>query len=293
MTLAYHRPRDAAEALALLSATGSPGSGRPAPTRLPLAGGTQLNAAESRDLDFEAVDLVSILPRGLSRKGGNLAIGAGTSFQELVDSPETPPALRRAAAGMRDRNIRNRATLGGNIGADKACSSLLPVLLVLDAELLLLDGRHIGLGEWLELPPGAGGRCVIASVNIALDDRLRVAYARWSRVAADLAILGAAAAYRIDGGRIRGLRLALGGVAAHARRHPSLEAAFEGAPLPPRADIEARVSGLDGDGRPFVSPRDDARGSADFKRARIASLVSEVLLGASAPGGAVTTEARK
>ncbi|HUX36819.1 MAG TPA: FAD binding domain-containing protein [Rectinemataceae bacterium] len=293
MTLAYHRPRDAAEALALLAATEGRGSDRPSAMRLPLAGGTQLNSAESRNLDFEAVDLSALLPRGVSRSEGGIAIGAGTSFQELVDSPETPSALRAAAAGMRDRNIRNRATIGGNLGADKACSSLVPVLLAFDADLLLLDGRRLSLEKWLDLPPGPAGRNVITSLNIAIDNKIRVAYARWSRVAADLAILGAAAAYRIEGDRIRGLRLVLGGVSAHARRHGTLEAAFEGSPLPPRADIEALVSGLDGHGRPFVSPRDDARGSAVFKRSRISSLVAEVLLGALAADGTQSTEARR
>ena len=270
MTTAFHRPRDAAEALALLEGTG----------RLPLGGGTQLNSSESRSLRYEAVALEGLLPRGIGRAGTALSIGASTTFQDILDSKEAPFALKEAARGMADRNIRNRATVGGNLGADKSCSSLVPALLALDARLTLLDGRSLRLEKWLELAPGRQGRSVIASVVLEPRKGLRAGYARWSRVACDIAILGAAAAFFDQDGIVRGLRLALGGVAAHARRFPALEAAFEGKVLPTREGIEGLVSGGDPSGHPYVSPIDDLRASAAFKRSRIASLVADAFANA-------------
>jgi len=260
------RPRDGAEALALL---------RSEPGALALAGGTQLLSAEFRDRPFVAVALAGFLDTAITTAAdAGLHLGAGASFQDLLDSPLVPELLRRAAAGMATRNVRNRATLGGNLGADKSCSSLIPPLLCLDARLLLLDGRSLSLGDWLALEAGSGGRPLIASIDIAAPSSLLGGYARWARVSCDLSVLSAAASYRLEGGRVRGLTLVLGGMGAHARRFPALEALFEGKALPGREAIEALVA-------PRLSPISDQRGSADFKRLRMAGLVSEALLEAA------------
>lgn len=273
MTTAFHRPRDAAEALTLLAE-------KAAAPRLPLAGGTQLNSLESRNLAYEAVALEELLPRGVAREGATIVMGAACTFQEILDAPHAPAILKSAARGMVDRNIRNRATVGGNLGADKSCSSLVPVLLAVDAGLELLDGRRLRLEDWLALPAGPGGRGVISRVLVELRKDSMAGYARWARVSCDLSVLGAAASFRLDGGRVRGLRLVLGGVAPHARRAATLEAAFEGRPLPSRDAIEAMVAGAAPSGSPHLSPIDDERGSAAFKRSRIAALVAEALLDA-------------
>ena len=278
MTIAFHRPRDAAEALALLR-EGGKGPGGRAP-RLPLGGGTQLNSSETRGYAFEAVTLEGIVPKGVEKTDAGIEIGAGTTFQQLLESPNSYAVLKDAARGMADRNIRNRATVGGNLGADKSCASLIPVFLALDAGLSLLDGRTMSLEAWLELPPGPEGRGVVTGVSLEIRTDALCGYARWSRVSCDLAVLGASAAYRLEGGRIRGLRLVLGGVAPHARRYPALEAALEGSPLPSREEIEAVVGGTDPKGKPFVSPIDDARAGAAFKKVRIAQLVADAVVGA-------------
>ncbi|MDA8410041.1 MAG: FAD binding domain-containing protein [Treponema sp.] len=294
MTVAFHKPRDAAEALALLSgvdeapgaddadrakgADGKGAGGIKSARRLPLAGGTQLNSSESRNLAVEAVALDGLVPKSVERQGSATIIGAMTTFQELIDSPMVPPILAAAARGMVDRNIRNRATVGGNLGADKSCSSLIPVLLALDVDLLLLDGRRVRLEDWLELPSEPKGRGIISKISMGGREGWLSGYARWSRVSADLSVLGAAAAYRLERNTVRDLRLVLGGVAAHARRFPALEAAFEGLPLPDRSAIEALVVGHDGSGASYFSTIDDARGSAAFKSFRMAVLIADAIL---------------
>lgn len=265
MVTTFHRPKDAAEALSLLAG---------AADRLALAGGTQLLSSESRSLGFSAVAVSAILPGGIDRLATGLSIGAAATFQQLVDYPSLPGALRKAALGMVDRNIRNRATVGGNLGADKSCSSLIPILLALDASLELLDGRILGLQEWLGLPPGPMGRGTISRILAPLHEGTKAGYARWSRVSCDIAVLGAALAFRLEGGLVKGLRLVLGGVSAHSRRFPAIEALFEGRILPEGDAIEAAVA-------PLLSPIDDVRGSAQFKRSRISSLVAEAFLEAS------------
>ena len=278
MTVGFHKPRDSAEALALLSDAEGGGAKPGAPRKLALGGGTQLNSPESRELLVEAVALEGLVPRNIERKGSSTIIGAMTTFQELIDSPQLPAILVAAARGMVDRNIRNRATIGGNLGADMSYSSLIPPLLALDADLQLLDGRKLRLENWLELSSEPKGRGVISKIIVSMKEGRVSGYARWSRVSSDLSVLGVAAAYRLEKGAIRGLRLVLSGIATHARRSPTIEAAFEGMPLPDRADIETLVAGVDASGKPYFSPLDDARGSAAFKGFRMAVLIADAIL---------------
>lgn len=98
-----------------------------------LAGGTYLLAGDGADKPESVVDLGAALPRGIERSGAFDSIGAGATFQEIAEA--SPPCLVEAALSMVNRNTRNRATIGGNLGADKSCSSLIPILLVLGSEI--------------------------------------------------------------------------------------------------------------------------------------------------------------
>lgn len=270
----FLKPRNAAEAQAIVS------SGRGI---LPLAGGTfLLSSGVPRKEVFDAVSLAGILPSGIVRSGEVLELGANATFQDILDSPAAPAVLKDAARGMADRNIRNRATSGGNAGADKSCASLVPVFLATDAAYVLADGSTIGAAAWQALPRERRG--IIASIRMAFPATRRFAYARWSRTSCDVSVLTACVSYEgrsapavasATAAPLSGLRVALGGVAPHARRFPAIEALFEGRPLPAREEIEALVA-------PLLSPVGDQRGSAAFKRARMAMLVADALWAADA-----------
>lgn len=271
MVRTFLKPRDAAEACAMLRAPGG---------ALPLAGGTFLLSGAYRDGEFDVISLAGILPAGIAhapdgvRHGDLVNIGANATFQDILDSPAAPEVLKAAARGMADRNIRNRATVGGNIGADKACSSLVPLFLALDAAYELADGKTLPAADWHAAPRGTGG--IVARVSFLLPRGARHGYARWSRTACDLALLGAAVSFTPDAtGAIRNARVALGGVAATARRFPAIEASFEGLRPDDRQRIEEIVAAA-------ISPIGDVRGSAEFKRARMAMLVADALALAAA-----------
>lgn len=235
-----------------------------------LAGGTQLLSSEFRDREFVAVDAGPLLPRGLERTAEGLTrIGAGAVFQDLADSPVPPPILRDAALGMANRNVRNAATVGGNLGAARSCSSLVPALLVLDARVRIHGAEETRpLADWLAEPSG-----IVTYVEIPAAPGLRAAYARWSRTACDLSVLTCAVSYVSDGGAVRNVRIACGGLDARSRCFPELERLFEGLPLPGRDEAAAAVA-------PALKPISDLRGSAAFKRLRAAELVAEALLAA-------------
>jgi probable selenate reductase FAD-binding subunit len=270
----YLRPSGLAEALA---------AKRAEPEAAYLAGGTFLLAGDGRDRPESLIDLGSALPRGVALEGSGpglaLSIGAGTSFQELAESRELPACLLEATLSMANRNTRNRATVGGNLAADKSCSSLIPILLALGAELELAspyspEPRRIGLESWLGSRDGLGAVSrnvdIVLRILVPIGSGKLAAYRRWNRVSCDLSVLSAAVAYTLEGGAVRSLRIALGGLGPKARRFAELEALFEGSPLPSREGIEARVA-------PLLRPLGDLRASAAFKRLRGAQLLADAL----------------
>jgi CO/xanthine dehydrogenase FAD-binding subunit len=204
-----------------------------------------------------------------------LVIGAGVTFQDLVDSPQVPAQLRAAALTMANRNTRNRATVGGNLGANKSCASLIPLLLACGATIRMITKQaarpvEIPLANWLAAPVPYS---IVLEVRMPMIANLLAASLRASRTACDLATATVAVTFRIQAGTLRGLRIAMGGFGSVARVWPELSSLFEGQPLAPKADIE-RLAG------PLLSAISDQRGSAAFKRLRGASLLADAMHGA-------------
>ena len=246
-----------------------------------LAGGTYLLAGDYREKPGAVIDVGPILPKGIELRGNELCVGAGATFQDLIDSglavsglgPSLGGALLKAAAlSMANRNVRNRATVGGNIGAAKSCSSLIPSLLALDARLSVAKAQDSGaeptpvpLASWLDSPEG-----LILEILIPVEKNRRGAFLRWARTACDLSLLAAAVSFEKEGERVLSPRIAMGGLSQRPRRFPELERLLEGSPLPPKKEIEALAL-------PHIAPLGDARGSAEFKRSRAAMLLADAL----------------
>ncbi|HWQ08933.1 MAG TPA: FAD binding domain-containing protein, partial [Holophaga sp.] len=172
--------------------------------------------------------------------------------------------FKAAALGMNNRNTRNRATFGGNLGVNKSCGSFLPLLLVLDADLETSEGK-VPAVSWLGRPMG-----LVLEASMPLEPGRGIAYRRWARTSCDLAVLTAAVSLTLKGQTIAGLRIAMGGLGPRARRFPELEALFEGRSLPAKEAIEAAAA-------PLFSPIDDLRASAAFKRLRAAALLADAI----------------
>jgi len=122
-----------------------------------LSGGTQINwapAQAGREIKgkpaIEKVILLQdLLPKEIQKEGTDLLIGAGVTLQELIDSPQVPGVLKKAAGYIASRNIRNMATLGGNIGANRPDSSLLPCLIALKADVIMADEGKISVETYI------------------------------------------------------------------------------------------------------------------------------------------------
>ena len=147
---AYERPSTLREAIALLLAGGA--------AARPLSGGTDL-IIRLRDRSIQADVVVDVkhvpeLAAGISRDGDRLVIGANTIMTDIA-ADETIrsrfTALAEAAIVVGSVQIRNRASLAGNICNASPAADTAPALLVYGAVVVVSgpDGtRRIPIDEW-------------------------------------------------------------------------------------------------------------------------------------------------
>jgi len=198
-----------------------------------LAGGTDLLTAlkERWETPGHVIDL-RCLP-GLDEitydPETGLTIGARVTVRGVETSPLVRghyPALAYAASTLASIQIRNLATVAGNICRASPSADMPPILLALDASVTLTGPsgeRIVSLDEFFTGP----GRTVMARNEILtairipphLDCCFGAAYIKHSpRQAMDLAMVGVAAAVTLESGWITCARVALGAVAPTPRR---------------------------------------------------------------------------
>jgi CO/xanthine dehydrogenase FAD-binding subunit len=118
------------------------------PEAMPIQGGTdvmvELNFDRSRPKAILNLNEVPEL-RGWSRENGWLRLGAGLTYSEAMAPPlrELLPALAEASRTVGSPQIRNRGTLGGNLGTSSPAGDALPPLLVYAAEVVLASTRGV------------------------------------------------------------------------------------------------------------------------------------------------------
>src|SRR4249919_3819852 len=130
------------------------------PDAVPIQGGTdvmvELNFDRRRPEILLNLNEVPEL-RGWSRENGTLWLGAGLTYTEAMSGPisEWFPALAEASRTVGSPQIRNRGTIGGNLGTASPAGDALPPLLVEEAEVELASvarSRRLPLTEFLVGP---------------------------------------------------------------------------------------------------------------------------------------------
>ena len=283
----YLRPSTLEEALDALLDAKSKGE-----KCIVLAGGTDL-LARMRRQPIECQTLLSLVDvlemKGIRSSGEYTEIGAGTSLHELENSPVIRakfPALSEAASLMAALQIRNRATVGGNLCNASPAADLAAPLIVLDAKLRLRckEGeRQIPCQEFFR---GPGLTCLhshelLTEVVIPQDRESREgrasSYIKFSpRSSVDIALVGAAAFVGADTqGVCREVCLALAGVAPLPFELKELRNILVGhrldAVLCEQIQMQEQIEKIVKSG---VWPITDIRGSSDYK-ARMAVVISK------------------
>ena len=116
------------------------------PDSLPIQGGTdvmvELNFDRARPETLLNLSEVREL-RGWGRENGAIRLGAGLTYTEAMAAPlaDTLPALAEASRTVGGPQIRNRGTIGGNLGTASPAGDALPPLLIGGAEVELASVR--------------------------------------------------------------------------------------------------------------------------------------------------------
>jgi len=254
-----------------------------------LAGGTDLinnikiNAAKPRRLVYilgiADLDYVTV-------KGKSLSIGAGARLGDIEHNRQVVtrfPALSEAINVIGGTQIRNMATLTGNICNASPGADTPPILLVLNAEVEIFGANGAGAVRSNRLPLGGfftGPKItvlkkgqLVGSVTLPLPpEHAGAAFRRLARVSLDIAKINCAAYIEREGDRIQLARIALGSVAPTPVRAPTIENALEGQKYSERLFQQAAELVSED-----IAPIDDVRSTAEYRRQIASLLVREAL----------------
>ena len=280
---AFFVPRSLDELLALRAAH---------PEALLLAGGTDLGLLASRERKPpKAVIHLLHVPElaAISATADKITIGAAATYEAAAPTLiEAFPALRPYLSRLGSRQIRNMGTIGGNIGTASPIGDMPPVLLALEASLMLVSKRgtrEIPLDAFFldyrktALAPDE----IIQSLSMPRLWEGETFHCDKVSKRRDQDISTVAGAYRvrIRNGRIEDARLAFGGMAATPRRAPAAEAALL------KDGFAAAIAAIETDFKPL----DDWRGSAAYRLRIAANLLRRLELRLAEPGRVLEVEA--
>ncbi|MCU4160751.1 xanthine dehydrogenase small subunit [Acidiphilium sp. AL] len=206
--------------------------------------------------------------RAIERDGSLLRIGAAVPLEDAWGALiETMPELEEMALRFAGPPVRHAGTMGGNVANGSPIGDAAPVLMALDATLVLQQGvriRRLALTDFYldymrnALEPGE----FLHSIDVALpapETHLR-AYKISKRTDCDISAVSCGFALTLRDDQVASIRLAFGGMAATVRRAREAEAALLGETWSETA-IRAAMDAL---GRDFA-PLTDLRASKDYR----------------------------
>lgn len=232
--------------------------------------GVEVNIRSRRARCVVAVDRLPEL-RELRVGSDVLEIGAALTLTEIERRLDgRVPLLAELFPQFASRLIRNGATLGGNLGTGSPIGDSAPVLLALEASLVLADAdaeREVPLAEYFTgyrqsvRRPGE----LIRAVRVPLPLSPVTAFHKIAkRRFDDISSVAVAFALDVVDGVVREARIGLGGVAATPIRALAAEAALVGRPWTAET-VEAVAPVLREEG----TPMDDHRASAAYRSAML------------------------
>ncbi len=259
-----------------------------------LAGGTDLlpqmkNSVvmPKRVIDLSGVARVKILES--DAKG--LRIGAAVPARQLEQDPRVRAgyaSVAESAALIGSVQVRNLATVGGNLCNAAPSADMAPPLVALEAQAVIAGPkgvRRVPLSDFF-----TGVRTTVLGPDELLVEIVASApgahsggcYIRHTpRRELDIAVVGVASQVTLANGVCAKARIALAAVAPTPVRATTAEAALEGRPLTP--ELIERAADLAAQG---ARPISDQRGSADFRRHLVRVLTRRTLTTALARAGA-------
>jgi carbon-monoxide dehydrogenase medium subunit len=213
---------------------------------------------------------------------GGLAVGAAVTMNALVADPFVQkhyPLLAQAAGTVASYQLRNRATIGGNLCNASPCADTSPATVVLEAQFALagpIGVRMVPAGQFFTGP----GQTVrqpdefLTSIHLPLPANGAARYLKLGRCkSGDLSLVGVAVC-ALSNGTVPSheYRIGLGSVAPTPVRATAAEALL--ADNPPGEETFARAAA---EAMAAARPITDVRGSAEYQRAMVRTLTLRAL----------------
>ena len=222
---------------------------------------------------------------GITVENDRLTLGAATTFTQIRQSPDVARHVRLlsdAAATIGAAQIQNRATIGGNIANASPAGDSLPALLALNAEVVLSGPRgrrtvayemfHTGYRTTVLAPDELIERVIIPLPSPAIQIFRKVG-TRAAQAISKVVIGFTADRDTAAHGRLSNVRLAMGSIAAVPVRLRDVESLIESAPL--SSSLAGQAAALIEN---TITPIDDVRSTADYRRHVAGQVVRRVLL---------------
>jgi CO/xanthine dehydrogenase FAD-binding subunit len=273
--LGYLRPAAIEDAVAALAAH---------PATL-LAGGTDFFPARvGRAVEPDIVDLTGIAAlRGIARTEAGYRFGACTTWTDLLRA-DLPPAfdgLRAAARAVGGVQVQNAGTLGGNLCNASPAADGTPNWLALDASAELASVRGVRTLPVEEFVLGNRRTARVpdeALTAITVPQPAAGARGTFLKLGAReylvISIVMVGAVLMVVDGKVAQARIAVGACGPAPARLPDAEAALLGHAPDPMRITAAHLAAL--------SPIDDVRGSAAYRRDAALTLVRRAVAGFAA-----------
>lgn len=273
----YLQPESLAQALALCQ--------RYAGQARLIAGGTDVLVELQRGVKptRRLIDLSALSElKYIRRSGKYLTLGALTTHNDVVASSEcTRHALPLAQAcwEVGAPQIRNRATIAGNLVTASPANDTITPLLALQAEIELLSQRGARVVPLNEFYTGLR-RTIIQPDELVHKIRIPVLAANQRgiflklglRQAQAIAVINVAIVLTMEEARVKAASITLGCLAPMVIHASHVEAYLHGQTLTPEVCMQAgQLANQD------ATPIDDIRGSAQYRRATLAALVTHGL----------------
>jgi carbon-monoxide dehydrogenase medium subunit len=249
-----------------------------------LAGGTDLyvlmRSHARRPRVVVAIGAIPELGR-IENAGRRIVLGAALTHARLAAEPCLAPfaALVKAAAAIGSPQVRNVATLGGNIANASPAGDLYPPLLALDAR-VMLEGpgskREMGLDDFVEGPGAtalAPSEVVTAASFARPDGAIHSGFAKIGlRNAVAISVANCAILATAAGGKFSEVRLACGAVAPRPMRMRAAERLLAGE-RPGTELIEQASQAASAECDPIT----DVRATAAYRRHVVGVLVARLV----------------
>ena len=270
----FLRPQSLAEALALKAER---------PDAVPIAGGTDVMV----ELNFDHRRPDALLDLGRvaelaewSTVDGGVRLGASVPYTRVIaELGEALPALAMASRTVGSPQIRNRGTVGGNLGAASPAGDTHPVLLVTGAQVEVASTRGTRLIPAEEFYLGVKRNALaedelITAVHLPASTGAQQFAKVGTRNAMVIAVCSFAIA--LDNGQVRA---AIGSAAPTPRRVQEAEEFLAAelpwaAPAPVRDSVKRRFGELVA---AAAEPIDDVRGTAAYRKHALSVLARRTL----------------